>query len=57
MKLNSADGRYDASIMTKALVIHNGTVIWEPPAIYRSSCTIDVEVCYFVYSLIKKNII
>ena len=29
--------------MTKAIVFSNGSVIWEPPAIYRSSCTIDVE--------------
>ena len=29
--------------MTKATVHHSGRVVWEPPAIYKSSCTIDVE--------------
>ena len=29
--------------MTKATVYHTGRVVWEPPAIYKSSCTIDVE--------------
>lgn len=29
--------------MTKATVHYNGRVVWEPPAIYKSSCTIDVE--------------
>ena len=29
--------------MTKATVNYTGGVIWEPPAIYESSCTIEVE--------------
>jgi len=29
--------------MTKATVNFNGEVVWEPPAIYKSSCTIEVE--------------
>lgn len=29
--------------MTKANVYYNGRVVWEPPAIYKSSCNIDVE--------------
>jgi len=29
--------------MTKATVHSTGKVVWEPPAIYKSSCTIDVE--------------
>ena len=29
--------------MTKATIYPNGRVHWEPPAIYKSSCTIDVE--------------
>jgi nicotinic acetylcholine receptor, invertebrate len=29
--------------MTKATLHHDGKVIWEPPAIYKSSCTINVE--------------
>lgn len=29
--------------MTKATLHYNGKVLWEPPAIYKSSCTINVE--------------
>ena len=30
-------------IMTKAMVHNDGKIIWEPPAIYKSYCEIDVE--------------
>jgi hypothetical protein len=40
---NSADGKYEVTHMTRATVDFNGVVLWEPPAIYRSSCTINVE--------------
>ena len=39
----SADGNYQVTLMTKATVHYTGKVVWEPPAIYKSSCTIDVE--------------
>ena len=29
--------------MTKATLHYSGKVVWEPPAIYKSSCGIDVE--------------
>jgi nicotinic acetylcholine receptor len=29
--------------MTKATLFPSGRVHWEPPAIYKSSCTMDVE--------------
>ena len=35
--------------MTKATVMYNGAVIWQPPAIYKSSCAIDVE--FFPYDI------
>jgi hypothetical protein len=35
--------------MTKATVLYNGAVIWQPPAIYKSSCAIDVE--FFPYDI------
>ncbi|XP_008142107.2 neuronal acetylcholine receptor subunit beta-3 [Eptesicus fuscus] len=38
----NADGRFEGSLMTKALVKSNGTVTWTPPASYKSSCTMDV---------------
>ena len=40
---NSADGNYEVTLMTKATIHYNGKVVWEPPAIYKSSCPIDVE--------------
>ncbi len=39
----SADGNYEVTIMTKAILHHSGKVTWNPPAIYKSSCEIDVE--------------
>ncbi|KAJ8269484.1 hypothetical protein COCON_G00120910 [Conger conger] len=38
----NADGRFEGSIMTKAIVKFNGTVTWTPPASYKSACTMDV---------------
>jgi hypothetical protein len=35
--------------MTKATVYYNGAIDWQPPAIYKSSCSIDVE--YFPYDV------
>ncbi|KAH3830113.1 hypothetical protein DPMN_103350 [Dreissena polymorpha] len=40
---NNADGNYEVTLMTKATVKYTGCVVWEPPAIYKSSCTIEVE--------------
>lgn len=40
----SADGNYEVTLITKANVYHNGLVNWVPPAVYKSSCSIDVEV-------------
>ena len=39
----SADGNYEVTLMTKATLDWNGLVKWEPPAIYKSSCQINVE--------------
>ncbi|XP_055972882.1 neuronal acetylcholine receptor subunit beta-3 [Sorex fumeus] len=38
----NADGRFEGSLMTKVMVSWNGSVVWNPPASYRSSCTMDV---------------
>ena len=43
----SADGNFQVTLSTKAEVRHTGQVKWEPPAIYKSSCEIDVE--YFPF--------
>uniref|UniRef100_A0A8C6HGQ8 Cholinergic receptor nicotinic alpha 2 subunit n=1 Tax=Mus spicilegus TaxID=10103 RepID=A0A8C6HGQ8_MUSSI len=39
---NNADGEFAVTHMTKAHLFFTGTVHWVPPAIYKSSCSIDV---------------
>ena len=46
-KCYSADSDYEVTLMTKTTVYYNGAIVWRPPAIYKSSCAIDVE--YFPY--------
>lgn len=45
--LTSADGEYVVTTMTKAVLHHTGKVLWTPPAIFKSSCEIDVR--YFPF--------
>ena len=45
----SADGNYEVTLMTKATVYYSGMVVWQPPAVYKSSCSIDVE--FFPYDV------
>jgi len=40
---NNADGDYIVKTMTKAILHYDGKVLWNPPAIFKSSCEIDVE--------------
>lgn len=40
---NNADGNYEVSYMSNVVVYSNGYINWIPPAIYKSSCMIDVE--------------
>ncbi|NWS08691.1 ACHA2 protein, partial [Motacilla alba] len=42
-----ADGEFAVTHMTKAHLFWDGTVKWVPPAIYKSSCSIDVT--YFPF--------
>ncbi|BES97710.1 Acetylcholine Receptor [Nesidiocoris tenuis] len=44
---SSADGNFEVTLATKATIYHQGLVEWKPPAIYKSSCEIDVE--YFPF--------
>ncbi|XP_018350056.1 PREDICTED: acetylcholine receptor subunit alpha-like isoform X3 [Trachymyrmex septentrionalis] len=44
---NNADGNFEVTLATKATLNYTGKVIWKPPAIYKSSCEIDVE--YFPF--------
>ncbi|XP_031437323.1 neuronal acetylcholine receptor subunit alpha-2 [Clupea harengus] len=39
---NNADGEFAVTHMTKAHLFYTGQVRWVPPAIYKSSCSIDV---------------
>ena len=47
LKLFSADGNFEVTLATKATLFHDGLVEWKPPAIYHSSCEMDVE--YFPF--------
>lgn len=38
----SADGDFAVTHLTKAHLFHDGHIKWMPPAIYKSSCSIDV---------------
>lgn len=44
---NNADGKYEVSYKPNVVIYNSGKVLWIPPAIYKSSCTIDVE--YFPF--------
>lgn len=39
----SADGTYEVTVFTNAIVLFNGSVNWLPPAIYKSACKIEVK--------------
>ncbi|XP_017320743.1 neuronal acetylcholine receptor subunit alpha-5 isoform X1 [Ictalurus punctatus] len=45
---DNADGKFEATA-TKAVVKHDGTISWTPPANYKSACTIDVT--FFPFDL------
>ena len=45
--MSSADGEYGVTTMTKAILHYTGKVLWTPPAIFKSSCEIDVR--YFPF--------
>ncbi|XP_038623209.1 neuronal acetylcholine receptor subunit beta-4 [Tachyglossus aculeatus] len=40
---NNADGTYEVSLYTNAVVRFNGSIFWLPPAIYKSACKIEVK--------------
>ncbi|XP_033903185.1 neuronal acetylcholine receptor subunit beta-4-like [Acipenser ruthenus] len=40
---NNADGTYEVSLFTNAVVQFNGSIFWLPPAIYKSACKIEVK--------------
>ncbi|CAF1101015.1 unnamed protein product, partial [Brachionus calyciflorus] len=40
---NNADGDYQITTKTKATINYDGKIIWEPPMIYKSYCSINIE--------------
>ncbi|KAM4831894.1 neuronal acetylcholine receptor subunit beta-4 [Urocitellus parryii] len=40
---NNADGTYEVSVYTNVVVRSNGSIMWLPPAIYKSACKIEVK--------------
>ena len=47
---NNADGKYEVSYKSRVLLYgESETVVFIPPAIYKSSCRIDVK--YFPFGL------
>ena len=54
----SADGKYEVTLMTKARLNYTGEIEWKPPAIYKSSCKINVEwlVKYYLLKRFTKTV-
>ncbi|XP_033102305.1 neuronal acetylcholine receptor subunit alpha-4-like [Anneissia japonica] len=50
---NNADGDYDMQFMTNAIVGYKGDVFWMPPAIFKTSCLIEIEFFPFDEQLCK----
>uniref|UniRef100_A0A672QR88 Cholinergic receptor nicotinic beta 2 subunit n=1 Tax=Sinocyclocheilus grahami TaxID=75366 RepID=A0A672QR88_SINGR len=40
---NNADGMYEVSFYSNAVISYDGSVFWLPPAIYKSACKIEVK--------------
>ncbi|ELT99605.1 hypothetical protein CAPTEDRAFT_167143 [Capitella teleta] len=46
---NNGDGDYVITIMTKAMLTYTGVIEWNPPAIFKSHCDINVQ--YFPFDI------
>lgn len=40
--VNSADEKFDGTYQTNVVVRHNGTCLYVPPGIFKSTCKIDI---------------
>ncbi|KAI3379463.1 hypothetical protein SNEBB_001313 [Seison nebaliae] len=45
--LNNGDGNYEVSYKCNVVLYSNGTLLWVPPALYKSSCIMNVQ--YFPF--------
>ncbi|XP_061753649.1 acetylcholine receptor subunit epsilon isoform X4 [Nerophis ophidion] len=46
---NNIDGKFDVAYYTNVLISNNGGIYWLPPAIYRSTCAIEITYFPFDY--------
>lgn len=42
LNVNSADEKFDGTYQTNVVVRHNGTCLYVPPGIFKSTCKIDI---------------
>ena len=50
------DGTYEVRLMTKAELKYTGHVKWTPPAIYKSSCQVNLSVyCRYIRPCLFSN--
>lgn len=49
MFLCSIDGKFDVAYYANVLVSSDGSMYWLPPAIYRSTCAIEITYFPFDY--------
>ncbi|XP_010779202.1 acetylcholine receptor subunit gamma-like, partial [Notothenia coriiceps] len=46
---NNIDGKFDVAYYANVLLYNNGGIFWLPPAIYRSTCSIEITYFPFDY--------
>ncbi|KAI2664540.1 Phospholipase D2 [Labeo rohita] len=59
---NNIDGKFDVAYYANVLISSDGSMYWLPPAIYRSTCAIEItyfpfdwQNCTLVFRLAQKN--
>ena len=53
---NNADGEPHISIMSDAIVYYTGLVVWKPPSIYKSFCTVCLSYTHRLHVLFQIDI-
>lgn len=49
LSLYSIDGKFDVAYYANVLISNDGWIYWLPPAIYRSTCAIEITYFPFDY--------